>query len=207
MIEAIYVVVIAVMMIFFLINVGFLYYNRMVVTAVADEAAASIANQYGHTGREPFFAYVESGAFRGMDPYRHLWRDKLETSVVSKGKWYASYLLSELEWTKEERADFDDVTVVFGKNDMGMDTVSVTIDTSYPVLSFEPMSFFGLETEYQVKATGVAVCYDPIYQMNATAFVSEFEKNAMGTIPVVKDINGFIEVIYKFIDKNREKSR
>jgi len=203
MIEAVYVVIIAIVMIFFLMNVGFVYYNRMVVTAIADEAAVSIANNYGYTWKEPFYSYMGENAFRGMDPYRHMNEAKLKKSVETKGKWYASYLLSDLEWSKEERTDFSDVTVVYGENDMGMKTVTVTIKTDYSVFSAAPSAFLGLGSDYGVEAVGVAVCYDPLYQMNTTAFVSEMEKKIVSGTAAGKIVNTLCSMVESVIEQMR----
>lgn len=203
MVEAIYVVVIAIMMIFFLMNVGFVYYNRMVATAVADEAAASIANNYGYTGREPFYSYVGPQSIRGRDPYRHMGLIKqvrLSKSAAGKGKWYASYLLSELEWTSEKRSGFDDVAVECKTNEMGWNTVTVKINTSYPAFVLNPMTFFGINPRYDVQATGTAVCYDPIHQLNATAFVYEMEKKLMSATKTAKGLTSFIDIFYTIAD-------
>lgn len=200
MIEAVYVVIIAIVMIFFLLNVGFVYYNRMVVTAIADEAAVSIANNYGYTWKEPFYSYMGENAFRGIDPYRHMNETKLKKSVEAKGRWYTSYLLSDLEWSKEERTDFDDVTVAYGDNEMGMKTVTVTIEKNYPVFSFAPSVFWKLERDYEVEATGVAVCYDPVYRMNTTAFVSEMEKKIVSGTATGKIVNSLCSIVDSIIE-------
>ena len=78
----------------------------MVVTAVADEAAASIANNYGAPGREPFYSYIAPDDYSKADPYRYLNSKKLQNSVEKKGKWYASYSLAKDEWNTKKRTDF-----------------------------------------------------------------------------------------------------
>ena len=72
MIEAVYVVVIAVLIILFTFNVGVIYHNKLVLTSVANEAANGIAEVYGCIGKEPFYAYTSPGYFGGRNIYRYL---------------------------------------------------------------------------------------------------------------------------------------
>ena len=89
MVEAIYVVVIAIMVVFFGFNVAVMYHNRIVLTAVADEAATSVANTYGIPGKEPFYSYMDEEDFKRWNPYRYMTYGtrKFDTVVQQKGKW------------------------------------------------------------------------------------------------------------------------
>lgn len=199
-IEATYVVVVALLMIVFLMNAGVMYYNRMVVTAVADEAAASIANNYGAPGREPFYSYIAPEDYSKADPYRYLNSKKLQNSAEKKGKWYASYSLAKDEWNTKKRTDFSDVTVEYGRNDMGLDTVTVSIQTTYPVFVLNPMSFFGLDPQYSATAVGTAVCYDPIHEMNGVAFSNELKNKAIGMSKIAGMLDKALGIIQKIVN-------
>lgn len=213
-VEAVYVVVIAVLLIFFSVNVSVVYHNRLVVTAAANEAASGVAEVYGCVGREPFYAYVSPAYFKGRNVYRYLnfgleyendtlaMRSRLNTSAQEKGKWYASYLLSRMEYSTagmEERMNFDGVSVVCGTNGIGMQTLTVTIRREYPVFILNPVSFFGLEPAYTVEASGTAVCYDVIHQMNAVSFTREWKQKLDPSEDMSEWMNDVLELVRKVV--------
>lgn len=206
MIEAVYVTVIAIMIIFFTMNAGAIYYNRIVITAAANEAANGIAEVYGCAGKEPFFAYTAPEYFGGRDVYRYEVGGKadLDQTAEKKGKWYASYLIKEDEYTPENQMDFSGVTVERGENQIGAQTVSVTIKREYPVFAVNPAAFWGLDLRYEVKATGTAVCYDLIHQMNGMAFVNEIENKLDGMTAFMSGIDTILEIINKLVGYARK---
>lgn len=205
-IEAIYVVVISILMIFFTMNVGVVYHNRMLVTAIADEAAASVAEVYGCIGKEPFYDYVGADYFEGRNVYRYLFggKERLNTAAVDKGRWYASYLIYESEFAKERSTDFlNDIQVKCDENEIGIRTLSVTIEREYPVFILNPASFWGLDPHYTAKATGTAVCYDVIHQMNTVSFTQEIihrVDSGLGLTKMTELLNDALELVRRIVN-------
>ena len=199
MIEAVYLVVIAILVIFFSINVGVIYYNRIVLTSVANEAANAVAEVYGCEGKEPFYAFTASDHFIGRDIYRHFPGLKgfdLKNATEKKGKWYTSYLVHHSEFVAEKNMDFSDVTVSCEENNIGLQMVTVSIKREYPVFILNPASFFDLGLKYEVSANGNAVCYDIIHQINLMSLEKEIE-NKIDELPVLNQIDKFIEAFSK----------
>ncbi|MCM1122682.1 MAG: hypothetical protein NC416_08865 [Eubacterium sp.] len=185
MVEAIYVVVITIVVIFFAVNVGVVFHNRMVVTASANEAASGVARVYSALDKEPFYGYMDTTDFVKIYPYRYLRYGDTYTDVTQrKAKWYASYLIYNAEFAAQKSMNFDDVVTECRTNEIGQRVLYVTIKRKYPMFDMNPMTFFGLNPEYEVEATGTAVCYDVIHQMNKTAFIDELQSivtdNAVG---------------------------
>ena len=52
------------------------------------------------------------------------------------------------------------------------------------------MRFFGIDPKYTCSATGTAVCYDPLHQMNLMALADEFASNVTGAFTVTDRLNG-----------------
>jgi len=198
MVEAVYVVVIAIMVIFFGFNVAVMYHNRIILTAIADEAAASVANTYGVPGKDPFYSYMDEEDYKKWDPYRYLTfgADMFNKAVEKKGKWYASYLVWKNEFRAEENMDFSGIKVNCKKNfASGVMQVTVEITRKYPAFTMNPVVFFGLEPEYTVNTTGTAVCYDVVHQMNTIAYTSELLTKAETKIPGLDILNAAMKVI------------
>lgn len=199
MVEAIYVVVIAIMIIFFTINIGSVYYNRIAMTAAANEAAAGVASNYGSPNKEPFFNYTGTTDLYLTNPYRY-WisgEKSLDQIAQKKAKWYAGYLVSEMEFFKRSNMDFSGIQVSVEENDAGSRNVTVSVKRKFDVFAVNPFLFFGLNPQYEVQVTGSAVCYDVIHEMNNIAFVDEMQKKIGGKIPVV---NNVVSMIRKLID-------
>ena len=197
MVEAIYVVVIAIMVIFFAINVGVVYHNRIVVTSVANEAASGVAGVYAGLDKEPFFAYMEAEDFRHIDPYRYrAYNDAIKTATEQKAKWYASYLVYESEFTTDKGMDFSGIDVTCADNEIGLKILTVTVKRKYPVFIMNPVFFFGLDPEYEAEATGTAVCYDVIHQMNSIALADEIE-NKLGDNVIMESVGKILDIVDK----------
>ena len=198
MVEAVYVVVIAVMIIFFTVNVGVFYHNKLVLTSVANEAANGIAEVYGCIGKEPFYAYTSPGYFGGRNVYRYLiTKGQLKETAEKKGKWYASYLTSELEFSSKKDMDFSDIKVQCTESDFGVQEIKVTVTREYPVFILNPASFFSTDLKYEITAEGTAVCYDIIHQMNSMSLIKEFQNNADSKFLVTSSFDTILEMVYK----------
>lgn len=213
-VEATFVVVIAILIFFFTVNVSVVYHNRLVATAVANEAASGVAEVYGCVGKEPFYAYTDSGYFKGRNIYRYLderlsaesgelaLRLKINTSAEEKGKWYASYLISHTEFNSADKArkmNFDDIVVECGKSEHGINVLTVTIKREYPVFIMNPVSFFGLDPTYTVKAKGTAVCYDVIHQINAVSFAREVNHRLLPSKSIGETMGETLELINRIV--------
>lgn len=199
MIEAVYVVVIAIMVIFFTINIGVIYHNRIVLTSIANEAANGVAEVYGSANKEPFYNFTEYGYFREKNVYRYFGTGKssLDSMAERKAKWYASYLVYEHEFSVEKSMDFSGIEVTCKKNDINMQTLTVTIKRTYPVFIINPAAFWGLDPEYTIQVSGTAVCYDVIHQMNSMAFKNELTDRLDGVSTIVKIIQDLLKTIEK----------
>lgn len=199
MIEAVYVTVIAIMLIFFVINVGVLYHNRIVVSAAADEAASAIASIYGRPERDPFYNYTDVDDFYTNNPYRYLFagEEKYQKSAEKKAKWYASYLIYTQEFTADHKLNFEDIQVECKENELGAMSISVKAKRKYKVFVANPAAFFHLDPEYVVEAEGNAVCYDVLHQMNTTAFGNEMLKKIEKNTPL-KYIGSILDFAEKF---------
>lgn len=201
MIEAVYVVVITIMVIFFAFNLAAVYHNRIVLTSAANEAAGSIGNSFGGADKDPFYAYMAPEDFKTLNPYRYFpvlndWNSRYNKRAKEKARAYAAYLVYESEFSTDREIGklVDDVTVKRDQNGLGMQVIHVTVKRTYPVFIMNPVSFFGLDPKYEAEAAGTAVCYDVIYQMNAAAFVDELQKKAE-EITVVKALDSVIGII------------
>lgn len=210
MIEAVYVVIITIVIIFFIMNVGIVYYNRLVLTSIANEAATSVANIYGAPDKDPFYAFMEPDDFKKINPYRYLLfgsmynkNSRYNQTIMKKSKAYAAYLIYESEFSAEHSKQFSsedsyvmaDVTVN-SDNMLGLQMLTVTVKRTYSVFDLNPVAFFGLNPKYEASASGTAVCYDIVHQMNSVALLDEIETR-IGKEMVIDSIGNVLGIIEK----------
>lgn len=202
MVEAVYLVIITMMVVLLTANFATLYHNRIVLTSVANETANAIAEIYGNVSKEPRYAYTGPSSFYGNNVYRYINRNKLIDIAEKKGRWYGSYLLYESEFTKRNYdADgtildsFDELNVTCEKNTLGLWEIKVTINKTYPAFLSFPAKFLGYGLEYKVKAEGKAICYDILHQMNSMSMMKEIQSKADSSFKLLDGIDKILETI------------
>lgn len=194
--EAMILVIIIVYAIFFTINVACIYYNRITVASVAQEAASGSAAVYNSEAREPFVGYVSPTYFEGRDVYRYfgISEPAMNVETQKKAKWYGSYLLYKNEFAtsqNHQKGLSDHIETTCEKNNkLGCTVVHVSIEKEYPLFIANPMRYFGIDPKYTCTAVGTAVCYDPLHQMNLMALMDEFLKGVNGAFTVTNRLNG-----------------
>lgn len=192
-VEAIILVVIIIYAIFFTINVAGVHFNRITVAAVAQEAASGSGAVYGSEAREPFVGYVSPTYFEGRNLYRYFAVEPaMNAETEKKAKWYGSYLLYKNEFsTTHDKGLSDYMETTCEKNrELECTVISVSVEKEYPLFIANPMRFFGIDPRYTCSATGTAVCYDPIHQMNLMALTDEVAKGVNGAFSVTDRLNG-----------------
>lgn len=201
-VEAMYIVVITMFVLMFVFDLGVLYHNRMVIVAAANEAAAAVGATYNSAARDPFTGYVPPDFFKNRKIYRHENHD-LEEQAAKKAQWYASYLVYRDEISTEHKTNFDSNVKTECKTDkdIGCQVVSVNIEREYRTLFINPLRIFGFDPIYTCKATGTAVCYDPIYQMNMMQMLDQMASDVESKSKILStaaEIESLIKKIVSF---------
>ena len=194
--EAMILVIIIVYAIFFTFNIASVYYNRITVAAVAQEAASGSGAVYNSEAREPFVGYVSPTYFAGRNIYRYFGTTNpaMNIETEKKARWYGSYLLykNEFATSKQHQKGLSDQIEVSCENniELGCTVIHVSIEKEYPLFIANPMRFFGIDPKYTCSAVGTAVCYDPLHQMNLMALMDEFANDFNGAFQVTDRLNG-----------------
>lgn len=206
-VEAMILVIIIVYAIFFTINIAGIYYNRITVASIAQEAASGSGAVYNSEAREPFVGYISPGYFQGRNIYRYFGTTEpaMNLETEEKAKWYGSYLLYKNEFAtsgNHTKGLSDQVETSCEKNsELGCTVIHVSIEKEYPLFIANPMRFFGIDPKYTCSATGTAVCYDPLHQMNLMALADEFASNVTGAFTITNRLNGTEEKTGQAIGK------
>lgn len=181
MVEAVIVFVIAVMVVFMLMNIALFTYQKIHISATANQAAADIANIYSETEADPFRSCINTSQLYFRKPYRYIGKagsTGLDQEQKKKAEWYAEYLMSKNDILVKPSHSNDSnkncITVQINKNtELGQRQLVLEIKRTYPLLAVNPLKYFGLDLEYTYSATGYAQCYDMIDYINTANMTQE----------------------------------
>lgn len=201
-VEAIYTVVITIFVIIFTFDFGVLYHNRLVMVAAANEAASGAGATYNSPARDPFTGYVATDFFHDRKIYRYVGLDN-QLKTQKKAQWYGSYLIYKDEISADHKTNFASSVHADCSYDiaLGCYTVSVNIEREYKTFFLNPLYIFGIDPMYTCKATGTAVCYDPLYQLNMMQFANQLSSDVQGGFATTKLLGsavGILEKLTKF---------
>lgn len=170
-IEASFIVTLSVVFVAIMINIGFVVYEKMLMDAVATEAATGAAQVYASTYRDPIYGYIDDAEFYKTDLYRYtsnMFTDKLETSGVRKAKWLAIYSLKTGQLMKSNEPEVN----AWIENKQGtilQHQVVVTITEKFDMPLAEVL---GANFEISYTATGRADCIDLLDYFNTVSMIN-----------------------------------
>lgn len=204
-IEATIVMVVTMVVVFFIINMGFVVYHKQMVTAVATRTASDMSYIYGDRYKEPFFGYMIEDYFADTSPFRYMGiTNNLKIKNEQKARWYACYFLSIYEmadskkqYTKVgesynlvDKSDrFSGVQASVGTNSLNQREITISIDMQYPVLALNPLVLFEFDPKYEVSATATATCIDPMHDMMISRLYSQIYTRVVSKSYAASGIN------------------
>lgn len=175
MIEMTLIFVVVIYCIFFLLDLGMLTYHQEMLTATANEAAASVARTYhAKAEKDPFYAIMKPEGFKAVRPYRHFGEETIQKRVEKQGKTLGQYLLTKRVFPKIGTITEDNVMVECNRNALGMTYIEITLKCDYePLLNLSGMLGGEDMEKRMITAKGTAICYDLIDELNEDALEYE----------------------------------
>lgn len=170
MIETLITFLIAILLMFFLLAVFSLLFQRWNIQTVANETAAKVAQSYRFENADSD-GYVLPEDIALVREYRYLWKSSdLKNAAEEKAELYALERLKNTTFSKT--VDEPKVTVEIEKDSLARRHAKVVIEGSYTALFGEIFGFFGFESVTTYEAVAYAECLDMIDYINTTDFVA-----------------------------------
>ena len=189
-IEASFVMSIAVVMIAVLINLGFITYEHSLLQATANKTASNIANVYSSICRDPEFGYVNDSNFYKTNLYRYVtnfFTSSSDDRASRKGAWYSLYNIKRNKMMKDEPKNIN-IDVEGRKGTILLNQVIVTIKSEYSV----PLSqIWGGNNKMTFTVTGRSNCIDLLDYFDTVMMVED---------DFIKKLDKFTERFTKFIN-------
>lgn len=160
-VEASFIVPVVLIIIFLLMFLGFIMYQKTALYVIANDTAASIAQVYATPSKDPFVGYTDTKNLSQTDLYRNL-TNAINKSVneknVTKANWFAQYRLASNRIYRE-KGDFKVYTTYETMPGTILQKIIVVrIEATYD-LPF--IRFFGAKnSEMNIVAEGRAQCMD-----------------------------------------------
>lgn len=170
MLEAMIVYGITMILLFFILAIFCVLFQRWNLHTITNEAAAKIAQTYRFEDADVSSGYVTKDELTSVEWYRNMFGNKsLQNSAKVKVEDYATLRLSKTTFTKN--VTDPKVTVKVVRDSLGRRHIEVRITGEYSVPFGEALSYFGFSgtTEYDV--TGYAECIDIMDYVNTVDLV------------------------------------
>ena len=157
----------------FLMSLGFLFYQQWIVSNVANDTAARVAQSYAYPNTDPVIGYIDVELMDHVPLFRYM-GDELEAENVEKAENYGAWALelSSLAYPvspPEIRAE------VFSDS-LARRHIEVTVRAEYEMPLGGALEFFGMDGTIEYEATGYGVCMDLmdyIYTVDTVKTLSE----------------------------------
>lgn len=172
MLEGMIVFIITTFLLFFILALFSVLFQRWNIQTIANETAAKTAQTYKYQNITLDEVEITKDDIENIGMYRYNFGGevKLENSSAEKADKYAVKRLKKTTYTKNAREPKVAVEV---KNDsLARRHVEVTITGEYKVPFGEALKYFGFESSIKYEALGVAECVDLTEYVNFVDYVN-----------------------------------
>ena len=192
MLEGTIVMVVTMMILVWIFGLGFIYYQRYLVTAVTNDAAAKIAATYNNPDSDLVLGYIESENLSDRDLYRSFNNSSLFDVNESKANSYIEYQLKKTNFVGT--VDNVEVTMKLVQDSAMRKHVEIrsvcTFNTPFRVL----LDSFGFGDMAKYESTACADCTDLIDYISTVDFAAHWTSGSEFSDSTIKFINSLIKL-------------
>lgn len=99
MLEGMIIMVMTMFILIWVLGLGFLYYQRYLVTTITNDIAVKIASTYNNPDSDLIIGYIEAEELSERDLYRGYQKGELHDINESKANAYVTYMLEQTNFT------------------------------------------------------------------------------------------------------------
>lgn len=181
-VEASIVVTLVVIVISIMLYVGIIMYQQTLVSVMANQTAANIAQVYGNNLRDPFSGYVDSERIYQTVTYSNMKTDAYMDVIEQKANVFARYRLKAARMVASSDTSVQ-IEVVKKPNELLKSQIVVTVDDEYDI---PLVGFFKTDSLVKFSAVGRADCVDYLEYVNGVAAVGKPEESNVEFLPDAK---------------------
>lgn len=182
-VEASIVVTLVMIIITIMLYVGMILYQQTLVSVVANQTAANIAQVYSNNIKDPFTGYIEPEKVYQSVTYSNMKTDAYMDVIEQKANVFAQYRLKSSRILKNGNTSVE-VEIVKKTNELLKSQVVVTVHDTYDV---PLVGFFGTKSLVEFSATGRADCVDILEYINGVPAIGDPENSNVYFLPNSKN--------------------
>lgn len=170
MLESLIVYTITTFLLFFILAIFSVLFQRWNIQVIANESATRVAQTYRFSTADTVTGQIEESGITSVDKYRYASSgNELEKLAEDKIQKYAKKRLKKTTFTKDVTEPVIKATVAH--DGMGRRHIEVTISGEYSVPFGQALSYFGFGGTTVYETTAYAECIDLSDYINTIDFV------------------------------------
>jgi hypothetical protein len=195
MLESLIVYSVTIFLLFFILAIFSVLFQRWNIQTIANEAATRVAQTYKLMDADIVTGYVSKAEVIEVREYRYIWKNsELQNCAKTKIEDYASERLKKTTFTKNVTEPQFDINVT--KDSLARRHIEVKISGEYSVPFGQALSYFGFGSTTKYEVTAYADCVDIIDYVNTVDYVeNQTSLNQFGSKTI-----GLINAILKLFD-------
>lgn len=196
MLEGYIILVLTTLMLFWILAIGFRYYEHYLFEIFVNDATAKIASTYNNPSSDILMGYVNADSFADRDLYRLALDSELLEVNEGRAKGYLEYYIDLLSFGQMEIMDVD-LQLVSDSFVRKHVELTVKVNAKSPFMNILSM-MSSTEDATQWKAVSRADCTDIIDYFSTTEFVSRaLNLNFLNDNKNLKNITSLIKTLVK----------
>lgn len=198
MLEGMIVMILTMFILIWILGVGFIYYQRYLVTAVTNDIAVKIASTYNNPDSDLIMGYITTEELSERDLYRGFQSGELHDVNEGKANSYVTYMLEHTNFS----GTVEDVEVTVDlvadspiRKHIEIETVC-TFNTPFN----EVFSMFGMDELVTYGATARADCTDIMEYYSTIEFASFLGSSEFIETRGANTISQIASMVTSFVD-------
>lgn len=200
MLEGMIVVLITTLMLVWILGVGFLFYQKYLVTSITNDAASKVAATYNNPGSDLIMGYISTEDLAGRDLYRGFTNNSLYEVNKGKASSYVEYRLKKTNFA----GTISDVAVDLElcKDSPLRKHITVKTTCTFNTPFGIGLEIFGMDGKRTYEAYASADCTDVIDYISTV----DFAASQLGGGAVNSKVITFINSLIKIFNHRYQKS-
>lgn len=205
MLEATFLMTTVILLLVWILGLGFLYYQKYVTTVVVNDAVVKIASTYNNPQTDMVMGYTTTEDLCSRKLYRNFVKSKSGKELLENNKdRAASYIKYRLTQSNFSGALQDvEVNLELVKDSFVRKHLKLTAVCTYNTPVGVGLDFFGMGDKHRYEVVACADCTDYADYMSTTAFIAAlYDFEGMG---IVESASGYLNKKTASIVKMLEK--
>ena len=201
MLESLIVYTITLALLFFILAIFSVIFQRWNIQIIANETAAKIAQNYRVTNSETINGYVSADElhdnWNSLALFRYWNTHDMDTSANERAGNYAATRLKKTTYTHDVREP--EITVNVDKDAFPRRHIDLTIKGEYAVPFGSTLSYFGFNSTTKYEVTAYAECLDMMEYLILTDYEKALMDRKFIKTAIIKDAIDCLDSFLKLI--------